>query len=77
MNTVIELLRSSALVQGVLALALTGAIIYQVLAGQAVSEVLLTLDATVVGYYFGTKSQQAIDASVLRHAHRKEISDGS
>ena len=70
MQTIVDLLKTSALIQGALALSLTGAIIYQVLTGQSVSEVLLTLDATVVGYYFGTKSQQAIDSSAVRAASR-------
>lgn len=66
MSTLVDLLKSSALIQGMLALALTGAIIYQVLNGQPASEALLTLDGAIVGYYFGTKTEQSINRAVQR-----------
>jgi positive regulator of sigma E activity len=63
MQTFSELLQSSALVQGVLAVMVVGAIIFQVARGQQPSETLVAIGGTIVGYYFGTKAQQAITAS--------------
>lgn len=53
-----ELFMSSTLIQGLMALGCVGAIIYLAVVGQPVPEVLVGLAMAIVGYYFGTKTQQ-------------------
>lgn len=53
----IDLWKSSALVQGLMALSCTATIIYLSVVGQDVPEVLVGIVMTVVGYYFGAKNR--------------------
>jgi hypothetical protein len=57
----IELLRESVLVQAILALLLAGSIVFLVVTGQEIPEILLSAFWVVLGYYFGSKVQQVID----------------
>ena len=59
----VELLRESVLVQATLALLLSGTIVYLVVVGQPIPETLLSAFWAVLGFYFGSKVQQAIDHS--------------
>ncbi|MBA7527119.1 hypothetical protein ES705_19293 [subsurface metagenome] len=56
---IIDLWKTSSLIQGTLALATTGAIIYLSVTGQEVPETLTAIVMATVGFYFGTKTRQA------------------
>lgn len=58
-----ELLKESVIVQGILTLALTGAVIYLTCTGQEIPGLLADAFLLVMGFYFGSKFQQAISAS--------------
>ncbi|MCK4297880.1 MAG: hypothetical protein KAX80_00020 [Planctomycetes bacterium] len=53
----LDLWKSSALIQGIMALAVTFTICYMEAAGRDVSPVLVGLVATIIGFYFGTKNR--------------------
>ena len=53
----VDLWRSSALVQGIMALAVTLTICYMEATGRETSPVLVGLVATIVGFYFGAKNR--------------------
>jgi len=53
----IDLLKTSALIQGIMALACTGAVIYLSVVGQPVPEVLVGLVMAIIGFYFGAKNR--------------------
>ena len=55
----VELWESSSIIQGTMALACTGAIIYLAVTGREVPQLLGAIVMAVVGYYFGTKSRLA------------------
>jgi len=55
----IDLWKSSALIQGALALMFGGTICALALQGLELPGVLLTILGTVIGYYFGTKITQS------------------
>ena len=55
----VELWESSSIIQGTMALACTGCIIYLAVVGRDVPEVLVGIVMAVVGFYFGTKRSQA------------------
>lgn len=71
MGAFLDLIKSSAVVQGFIALLLIGGIVYQVVVGQQPSETLLIMANVVLGFYFGTKTQQAIESSVAKASQRK------
>jgi len=56
-TTVGDLWRSSALIQGALALMFGATICYLALQGREAPEVLFALVGTIIGYYFGTKER--------------------
>jgi len=53
----LELWKSSSLVQGTMALIATAAIIYLALNNRPIPDILLYIVSTVVGFYFGTKNR--------------------
>lgn len=53
-----ELVKSSVIVQGTVTLVLVGTTCYLYASGQDVPESLLSLDGLVIGFFFGSKSQQ-------------------
>jgi len=53
----VDLWKSSALIQGIMALGCTGAIIYLAVIGQEIPEVLVGIVMAIVGFYFGTKER--------------------
>jgi len=55
----IDLFKTSALIQGIMALAGFGIICYLAAVGRPIPEILAALVGTIVGYYFGTKTTQA------------------
>ncbi len=56
-TTAADLWRSSALIQGTLALMFGGTICYLAIQGREAPEVLFALVGTIIGYYFGTKER--------------------
>lgn len=63
MATFWKLLQESVIIQGVLTLALAGAVIYLSVVGQPVSDLLSSAFLLAIGFYFGSKSQQVINAN--------------
>ena len=53
-----DLWRSSALIQGIMALTGFGTICYLSLVGRPIPEIIAALVGTIIGYYFGTKTTQ-------------------
>jgi len=54
---IVALWRSSALIQGILALAYSAAIIFLACTGREIPGILLGILGTIIGYYFGTKER--------------------
>jgi len=52
-----DLWKSSALIQGVLALATTGAVIYLAIVDKPIPDILIGIVMTCIGFYFGTKNR--------------------
>lgn len=61
MDKFVELLRESVLVQGIITLVLVGVACYLLIVGRPVPELLASMLMLVLGFYFGTKSQQTIE----------------
>ena len=55
----VELWESSSVIQGTMALACTGCIIYLAVVGREPPQLLVGIVGTIIGYYFGTKRSQA------------------
>lgn len=60
MPKLLDLIKSSVIVQGIVTLALVGTTCYLYATGQPVPDTLLQLDGVVVGFFFGAKIQQKI-----------------
>ncbi len=58
-DKLIDLWKSSALIQGTLALMFGATICYLAIAGREMPGILLALIGTIFGYYFGTKTKQS------------------
>ena len=55
MDKLLELIRESVIIQGILTLALVGAAIWMMLQGKEVPKDLWSLVILVIGFYFGSK----------------------
>ena len=60
MDKLYELIKSSVVVQATLAFVLAGTICYLLVTGQEAPKELWVAFAAILGYYFGSKAQQAI-----------------
>lgn len=60
MNTFWQLFKESVIVQAVIALSTLLTILYLYITGQEVPNTLLNVFLLVMGYYFGSKTQQSI-----------------
>jgi len=56
-DKIIDLWKSSALIQGALALMFGATICYLAIVGREMPGILLALIGTIFGYYFGTKKR--------------------
>lgn len=56
----IELLRDSTIIQGGITLLCVGAIVYLWVTGKTVNDQLIDIVLLIIGYYFGSKTQQRI-----------------
>jgi len=54
----LDLWKSSAVIQGSLALMFGGSIVYLAVTAQPIPDILVGLVGTIIGFYFGTKSSQ-------------------
>jgi len=57
-----QLLQESVIVQALITLTLVATVCYMVATGQDIPELLSTALMLVLGFYFGSKTQQAITA---------------
>lgn len=67
----IDLWKSSALIQGTIALVSVGVISYLYITGSTVPDTLVSIVFTILGYYFGTKAQQKADEGIMKHATKR------
>lgn len=58
MNTFIDLLKSSSLIQGTITLVCILVMAFLIVTGKPVPDILANLVVMILGYYFGTKTQQ-------------------
>lgn len=66
MSKLFELLKDGTLIQGTIALACVGAIIYLAVTGQEVPEVLVSVASAIIGYYFAqSQTSRVLRASGL------------
>jgi len=74
-----ELLEKSVIFQGILVLGLTATACYLWVAKGAVPDALVNLLLIIVGFFFGSKVQSAIEsqARAMRYLSSKESGDGS
>lgn len=59
-DKLIELLRDSTLIQGSITLICIAAIVYLWVTGKEVNDQLVNIVVLIIGYYFGSKTQQRI-----------------
>ncbi len=68
---VVDLWKSSAIIQGSIALVSIGVIAYLYITKASVPDTLVSIVFTILGYYFGTKSQQnankEVESDVTEH----------
>ena len=57
------LMKESTIMQGVLTLSLWGTVIYLVVVGQPVPDLIAMGATSILGFWFGTKVQAGIEAS--------------
>ena len=60
MDTFWALMRESVIIQGVLTVGLWGVILYMVIQEMAIPEILTAGGYTILGFWFGTKSAEAV-----------------
>jgi len=54
-----ELLKESVILQGILAISFAGAVLYLAVTGQPIPEILSNVLALIIGFYFGSKVENA------------------
>jgi len=69
-----ELFEQSVIIQGILALAFSGAIIFMYCTGKEVPQELVALVSLILGYFFGAKTShaEARVARTIKEATHKE-----
>jgi len=70
-----ELLEQSVIIQGILALAFSGAIITLYITGQAVPQELVALVSLILGYFFGAKNAQSLERVARATGAHKDMGD--
>jgi len=71
MATFWSLVRESIIFQGLITVSLIGVVIYLVVTGQIIPDIIQTLTLLVVGYFFGAKVGDATTRAVV-----KKFTDG-
>lgn len=64
----VDLWKSSALIQGTIALVSVGVISYLYITNKTVPDTLVSIVFTILGYYFGTKAQLKADEEAINNA---------
>ena len=64
-----QLLEESVIIQGIVTVALIGAMIYLWVSGQDVPSELYAFGGLVLGYYFGSKVQLKLNQRVEKRTH--------
>jgi len=59
-----DLLERSVILQGTLTLVFAGVVVYLIVVGRDVPEIVGYALSTILGFYFGSKSQLQIEASI-------------
>ena len=62
-DKILDLIKSSAVTQGILSVLVVGGYIYMIVAGLPVPPAYEAIAALVVGFFFGGKAQSAIQSS--------------
>jgi len=73
MSTFWRLFEESVIVQSLITLALVLAVIYLVATGQAVPDILSSALMLVLGFYFGSKSEQQIHTALGAKRQREDM----
>ena len=66
MNTLVDLFRQSVIIQAIITLIVISTIAFMYISGREVPDGLVNLAFIIVGYYFGSKTQQATDVMIAR-----------
>ena len=61
LQKLVDLLRESSLVQALITLVIIATMCYMYINGMDIPETLTSVMLLIVGYYFGTKQQQAVN----------------
>ncbi len=65
MSTFYLLMKQSIIVQALITLIIVSTISYLYIIGQPVPSDLMTIAVLILGFYFGSKTQQRVDRSVM------------
>ena len=71
MDKFIDLLKQSVILQAALTTMIWGVMMYLIIAGRPVPDILLSAGNIILGFYFGTKAQLYI-ANMREHNTRKD-----
>lgn len=72
METFVDLLKTSTLVQAIITLLCIGTIAYLYIAERQVPDTLVSIVMLILGYYFGSKSEQQIRRAFDRYVAGNE-----
>lgn len=75
MNTFWRLFEESIVVQSLITLALVLAVIYMIVTGQQIPDILASALMLVLGFYFGSKVEQQVHVAVARRTQDQERHD--
>lgn len=70
MPTFYLLMKQSVIVQAIITLIIVSTIAYLYIIGRPVPNDLINLVVLILGFYFGSKSQQRVDRSVIDYENR-------
>ncbi len=70
MNTFYLLMKQSVIVQALITLIIVSTISYLYIAGRPVPNDLINIVVLILGFYFGSKTQQRVERNVLDYEKR-------
>ena len=75
----VDLFKASAIIQGIMAVGATFTMGYLFVTGKQVPDTLITLVMLILGYYFGSKTQQKLNTELTDYVTRydKRIDGGA
>jgi len=71
MQTFLDLLKQSVIIQGILAVGFCSAVVYLAITGQPIPDILVNVTMLIVGFFFGAKST-ATAHSLIESMKREE-----